>query len=89
VAKRIKAGTVWINDHHLLSAAAPHGGYKQSGLGREHGEIGFDEYREVKHIHVDLGGQARARHPWWDLTVPKRESPAAPGPEAAGSKPGG
>ncbi|HEX9313671.1 MAG TPA: aldehyde dehydrogenase family protein [Actinomycetota bacterium] len=89
VAEQLRTGTVWINDWHMINPRYPFGGYKQSGLGREHGEIGFDEYREVKHIHVDLGGQARARHPWWDLTVPKRESPAAPGPEAAGSKPGG
>jgi acyl-CoA reductase-like NAD-dependent aldehyde dehydrogenase len=53
VAKRIRAGTVWINDHHLLSAAAPHGGYKQSGLGRELGRWGLDEYLQIKHIHVD------------------------------------
>jgi aldehyde dehydrogenase (NAD+) len=53
VAKRIKAGTVWINDHHLISAAAPHGGYKQSGLGRELGRWGLDEYLQVKHVYVD------------------------------------
>jgi acyl-CoA reductase-like NAD-dependent aldehyde dehydrogenase len=53
VAKRIKAGTVWINDHHLISAAAPHGGYKQSGVGRELGRWGLDEYLQVKHVHVD------------------------------------
>ena len=53
VAKRIKVGTVWINDHHLLSAAAPHGGYKQSGVGRELGTWGLDEYLQVKHVHVD------------------------------------
>jgi acyl-CoA reductase-like NAD-dependent aldehyde dehydrogenase len=52
VAKRIKQGTVWINDHHLLSAAAPHGGYKQSGFGRELGRWGLDEYLQVKHVHV-------------------------------------
>jgi aldehyde dehydrogenase (NAD+) len=52
VASRIKAGTVWINDHHLISAAAPHGGYKQSGVGRELGRRGLDEYLQVKHVHV-------------------------------------
>jgi aldehyde dehydrogenase (NAD+) len=52
VASRIKAGTVWVNDHHLLSAAAPHGGYKQSGIGRELGRRGLDEYLQVKHVHV-------------------------------------
>jgi aldehyde dehydrogenase (NAD+) len=53
VAKRIKAGTMWINDHHLLSAAAPHGGYKQSGIGRELGRWGLNEYLQVKHVYVD------------------------------------
>jgi aldehyde dehydrogenase (NAD+) len=53
VAKRVKTGTVWINDHHLLSAAAPHGGYKQSGIGRELGRWGLDEYLQIKHVHVD------------------------------------
>jgi acyl-CoA reductase-like NAD-dependent aldehyde dehydrogenase len=89
VAEQIRTGTVWINDYHMINPRYPFGGYKQSGIGREHGEMGFNEYRQVKHIHVDLGGPSRARHPWWDLTVPKREKPSAPGPEAPGSKPSG
>jgi aldehyde dehydrogenase (NAD+) len=72
VAERLRTGTVWINDHHMINPRYPFGGYKQSGIGREHGEIGFNEYREIKHVHVDLGGPTRAAHPWWDLTVPKR-----------------
>jgi aldehyde dehydrogenase (NAD+) len=73
VAEQLRTGTVWINDWHMINPKYPFGGYKQSGLGREHGEIGYSEYREVKHIHVDLGGLTRARHPWWDLAVPKRQ----------------
>jgi aldehyde dehydrogenase (NAD+) len=72
VAEQLRTGTVWINDYHMINPRYPFGGYKQSGIGREHGEIGFNEYREVKHVHVDMGGPSRARHPWWDLTVPKR-----------------
>lgn len=53
VAKRIRTGTVWINDHHLLSPTAPFGGYKQSGIGREFGWHGLSEYLQIKHIHVD------------------------------------
>jgi len=53
-AKRIRAGTVWINDHHLINCIAPFGGYKQSGNGRELGTYGLNEYTEVKHVHVDL-----------------------------------
>ena len=89
VAEQLRTGTVWINDWHMINPRFPFGGYKQSGIGREHGEIGFNEYREIKHIHVDLGGQSRERHPWWDLTVPKREAPEVPGPETPGSKPAG
>jgi acyl-CoA reductase-like NAD-dependent aldehyde dehydrogenase len=54
-AKRLRAGTVWINDFHLLNCIAPFGGYKQSGIGRELGTYGLNEYTEVKHIHWDLG----------------------------------
>ncbi len=89
IAEQLRTGTVWINDWHMINPRYPFGGYKQSGLGREHGEIGFNEYREVKHVHVDLGGQVRRRHPWWDLTVPRAESSGPPGPEAPGSKPAG
>jgi aldehyde dehydrogenase (NAD+) len=88
VAEGLRTGTVWINDYHMINPRYPFGGYKQSGLGREHGRVGFDEYREVKHVHVDLGGQVRERHPWWDISVPKRDS-RVPGPETPGSKPAG
>ncbi|GAC1422475.1 MAG: aldehyde dehydrogenase family protein [Actinomycetota bacterium] len=53
VAKRIRTGTVWINDYHLVSAYAPFGGYKQSGIGRELGAWGLREYQQTKYIHVD------------------------------------
>ncbi|MFY9586103.1 MAG: aldehyde dehydrogenase family protein [Actinomycetota bacterium] len=53
VAKRIRTGTVWVNDYHLLSAYAPFGGYKQSGVGRELGRWGIREYQQTKYIHVD------------------------------------
>src|SRR5207249_2728255 len=53
VAKQMRTGTVWINEYHLLSVAAPFGGYKQSGIGREFGLEGILEYTEVKHVHLD------------------------------------
>ena len=53
VARRLKAGTVWINDWHMLSPAAPFGGYKQSGVGREFGSWGLQEYLETKYVRVD------------------------------------
>jgi len=89
VAEGLRTGTVWINDYHMINPKYPFGGYKQSGLGREHGKVGFDEYREIKHIHVDLNGPDRMRHPWWDITVPKSSKPQPPPPEAPGPKPSG
>jgi acyl-CoA reductase-like NAD-dependent aldehyde dehydrogenase len=53
VAERLRAGTVWINDYHMLSCYAPRGGYKQSGIGRELGEYALDEFTELKHLYFD------------------------------------
>jgi len=50
VAARLRMGTVWINDYHPYVASAEWGGYKQSGIGRELGSAGLDEYRETKHV---------------------------------------
>ncbi|UOR10236.1 betaine-aldehyde dehydrogenase [Halobacillus amylolyticus] len=50
VAAELRMGTVWINDFHPYFAQAPWGGYKQSGIGRELGKSGLEEYTEVKHI---------------------------------------
>ncbi|WP_099160067.1 betaine-aldehyde dehydrogenase [Virgibacillus ndiopensis] len=51
IAARLRMGTVWINDFHPYFAQAPWGGYKQSGIGRELGPEGMEEYTEVKHIY--------------------------------------
>ncbi|MGH2793041.1 MAG: aldehyde dehydrogenase family protein [Actinomycetota bacterium] len=69
VADRIRTGTVWINDYHLINPKYPFGGYKQSGIGREHGVQGFLEYTETKHVHADLT-RDRAQHRWFDQVVP-------------------
>jgi betaine-aldehyde dehydrogenase len=50
VAGRLRMGTVWINDYHPYVPQAEWGGYKQSGIGRELGQAGLDEYREAKHV---------------------------------------
>jgi betaine-aldehyde dehydrogenase len=50
VAARLRMGTVWINDYHPYVAQAEWGGYKQSGIGRELGRAGLEEYVETKHI---------------------------------------
>ncbi len=70
VAQQLRAGTVWINEWHLLSERAPFGGYKQSGIGREFGMDGMKEYFETKHIHIDEVGE-RAKKFWYDTVVPK------------------
>ena len=70
VARALRAGTVWINEWHLLSERAPFGGYKQSGIGREFGLDGIKEYTEAKHLHIDEVG-VRAKKPWYDTVVPR------------------
>ena len=50
VAAGLRMGTVWINDFHPYVPQAEWGGYKQSGVGRELGRAGIDEYRETKHV---------------------------------------
>ena len=50
VASRLRAGTVWINDYNVYVPQAEWGGFKRSGIGRELGPSGLDEYREAKHI---------------------------------------
>ncbi|MFI7707811.1 aldehyde dehydrogenase family protein [Nonomuraea sp. NPDC049480] len=50
VAGRLRHGTVWINDYHPYVPQAEWGGFKQSGIGRELGPAGLDEYREIKHV---------------------------------------
>jgi acyl-CoA reductase-like NAD-dependent aldehyde dehydrogenase len=52
--QEIKAGTFWINDPLTDNDAAPFGGMRKSGMGRELGEEGLDAFREAKHVHLDF-----------------------------------
>jgi len=54
VANAVRAGTVWVNCYHVLDTRAPFGGFKQSGIGRELGEYGLQQYTEVKTVTVKL-----------------------------------
>jgi acyl-CoA reductase-like NAD-dependent aldehyde dehydrogenase len=54
--EEVSAGTIWINDPLTDNFAGPFGGMKMSGLGRELGQEGLDEYYEVKHVHWDIEG---------------------------------
>jgi len=54
VAHKLRAGTVWVNCYDVFDAAAPFGGFKQSGIGRELGEYGLQQYTEVKTVTVKM-----------------------------------
>jgi aldehyde dehydrogenase (NAD+) len=54
IAGSVRAGTVWVNCYDVFDAGAPFGGFKQSGIGRELGEYGLQQYTEVKTITVAL-----------------------------------
>jgi len=69
LAARVRAGTVWINDHNMLSPATPFGGMKMSGLGRENGISGFRSYLEEKVVYLDLTPSANEH--MWGLVAPR------------------
>ena len=54
VARRLRHGTIWINDYHPYLPQAEWGGFKQSGFGRELGPSGLMEYLEAKHIYQNI-----------------------------------
>ncbi len=55
LAETLKAGTVWINCYNVFDAAAPFGGYKQSGFGREMGKAALELYTQIKTVWTNLG----------------------------------
>ena len=54
LAKKLRAGTVWINCYNVFDASLPFGGYKQSGWGREMGHEALEAYTEVKAVTAQL-----------------------------------
>jgi acyl-CoA reductase-like NAD-dependent aldehyde dehydrogenase len=60
--REIRAGTVWINDPLTDNDAAPFGGQKGSGIGRELGREGLETFQESKHIHIDPRVEKKE---WW------------------------
>ncbi len=70
IANKLRAGTVWVNEWHLLNDRAPFGGYKQSGIGRELGSEGLKEFTELKHIHIDEVLDRKKKF-WYNVTVPE------------------
>lgn len=61
-SREIEAGCVWINDHIPIVSEMPHGGYKQSGFGKDMSTYSFDEYTQIKHVSVDITGEVAK--PW-------------------------
>ncbi|MCC5938629.1 MAG: aldehyde dehydrogenase family protein [Lunatimonas sp.] len=57
VSKALRFGTVWVNDFNTYFTQAPWGGYKQSGLGRELGPTGLEEFTEIKHVYQNFNPQ--------------------------------
>jgi aldehyde dehydrogenase (NAD+) len=57
-ARRVKAGTVWVNCYHVVDTTTPFGGFKMSGQGRENGEAALEHYTELKTVTIKLGDAA-------------------------------
>jgi betaine-aldehyde dehydrogenase len=56
VANALRFGCVWINDHIPIASEMPHGGYKQSGYGKDLSKYAIEDYQEIKHVMVNLDG---------------------------------
>jgi len=65
-AHALRFGDVWVNDHLPLGSETPHGGFKQSGFGKDLGVDSLNDYTVIKNIYVDMTGQARKG---WHYTV--------------------
>jgi betaine-aldehyde dehydrogenase len=65
-ANALRFGDVWVNDHLPLPSEMPHGGFKQSGFGKDLSAYAFDDYTVIKFVYVDITGQARKS---WHYTV--------------------
>jgi betaine-aldehyde dehydrogenase len=55
VAKAVQSGTVWINEHFTLTAEMPHGGFKESGYGKDGSMYALEDYTVVKHVMINTG----------------------------------
>jgi betaine-aldehyde dehydrogenase/aminobutyraldehyde dehydrogenase len=53
-ARKLQFGTVWINDHIPLTSEMPHGGYKQSGYGKDLSSYSLEDYTQIKHVMAKL-----------------------------------
>jgi acyl-CoA reductase-like NAD-dependent aldehyde dehydrogenase len=54
VARRLQFGAVWINTHFMITAEMPHGGYKESGYGKDMSMYSLEDYTQIKHVMAAL-----------------------------------
>jgi aminobutyraldehyde dehydrogenase len=54
VARRLQSGAVWVNTHFMITAEMPHGGYKESGYGKDMSKYSVEDYTQIKHVMVAL-----------------------------------
>ena len=54
VSRALRFGCVWINDHFSITPEMPHGGYKESGYGKDMSMYALEDYTEVKHVVASL-----------------------------------
>lgn len=59
LASELRFGAVQINDHLPITSEMPHGGYKQSGFGKDMSIYALEEYTNIKHVYFDLTGERR------------------------------
>jgi betaine-aldehyde dehydrogenase len=64
-------GHVLVNDHLMVTSEMPHGGFRQSGFGKDMSMYSFEEYTRVKHVMIELTGEAEK--PWhWTIFGDRR-----------------
>jgi len=62
----LQFGTVWVNDHLPLTSEMPHGGYKESGIGKDMSIYAFEDYTQIKHVMIELSNEDRKG---WHYTI--------------------
>jgi betaine-aldehyde dehydrogenase len=63
-ARQLDFGHVQVNDHLMVTSEMPHGGFKQSGFGKDMSSYSFEEYTRVKHVMVELTGRPEKGWHW-------------------------
>jgi betaine-aldehyde dehydrogenase len=66
VSSALEFGTVWVNDHLPITAEMPHGGFKQSGFGKDMSLYALEDYTQIKHVMLDTTGDRRKG---WHYTI--------------------